>query len=70
MVLWPHIASFTYNIPAHAPGLLLVRQDTTAMASAEQPFDDREYVCNYSQHLYNIARARLVELVDLSLGDS
>ena len=70
MVLWPHIATFTHNIPAHAPGLLLVRQNTSAMASAEQPFDDREYVCNYSKLLYNVAHVRPIELVDLSLGNS
>ena len=39
------------------------------MASAEQPFDDRELVCNYSRLLYSVAHVRLVELVDLSLGN-
>ena len=38
------------------------------MASAEQPFDDREYVCNYSKLLYNVAHLRLIELVDLEPG--
>lgn len=70
MVLWPHIPTFAHNIPAHAPGLVLVRQNTSAMASAEQPFDDREYVCNYSKLLYNVAHLRPVERVDLSLGNS
>lgn len=39
------------------------------MASAEQPFDDREYVCNYSKLLCNVAaHVRPVELVDLEPG--
>ncbi len=40
------------------------------MASAEQPFDDRELVCNYSRLLYNVAHVRTVELVDLSPGNN
>lgn len=70
MVLWPHIATFTHSLPAHAPGLVSVRQNTSAMASAEQPFDDREYVCNYSRLLYTVAQVRPVEPVDLSHGNS
>ena len=69
MVRWPHIATFTHNSPTHPLGLVLVRQNTSGMASAEQPFDDRELVCNYSRLLYSVAHVRLVELVDLSLGN-
>lgn len=70
MVLWPHITTFTHNPPTHPLGLVLVRQDTSGMASAEQPFDDRELVCNYSRLLYNVAHVRTVELVDLSPGNN
>lgn len=69
MVLWPHIATFTHLSPTHSLGRVFVRQNTTGMASAEQPFDDRELVCNYTKLLYNVAHVRPVELVDLSLGN-
>ena len=65
MVLWLHIATFPHYSLSHSPGLVLLRQITPGMASAEQPFDDRELVCNPPGLLDNIARARPAELVDL-----
>ena len=47
MVLWPLIATFTPYSLSHPLGLVLLRQNTSGMASAEQPFDDRELVCNH-----------------------